>query len=86
MYQENPKSPDIYLVRLFMEKKAIVFKFTLPMDLEGQCIVENRTNTHYDSDQKKFVVPDEVPYDHFIAGQRGEDALSMSDVDSEEKG
>ena len=30
-------------------------------------------------------MPNEVPYDHFIAGQRGEDALSMSDVDSEER-
>ena len=50
MYQESHDSSDIYLVHLYMEKKAIVFKFTLPDDDEGQSIVKNRTNTHYDED------------------------------------
>ena len=34
MYQETPESACIYLVLLFMDKKAVIFKFTLPRDSE----------------------------------------------------
>ena len=50
MYQETPESPEIYLVRLFIDKKAIVFKFTLPSEADEESIVDNRTNTYYDVD------------------------------------
>ena len=43
VFQENPQDTTIFVVRLFIDRPAIIFKFELP-----EHINQNRINSHYD--------------------------------------
>ena len=44
-------------------------------------VLQGRTNTRYDKTRKRFAIPDERDFKKFIPGQRGEDAISDSDLE-----
>jgi len=54
VFQEETNSSEVYLVKLHLEEKPFVFKFTLPTH-----VTENRVNSHFDAQSGKFIVPTE---------------------------
>ena len=56
LFQENHTSTSVFVVRLFMDRPAIIFKFNLPEDVH-----KNRINSYYDRESKTIVIPKEVP-------------------------
>jgi hypothetical protein len=54
VFQEETNSSDVYLVKLHLDEKPFVFKFTLPTH-----VTEDRVNSHFDAKSGKFIVPKE---------------------------
>ena len=56
MFQQKLTSTSVFVVRLFVDRPAVIFKFNLPEDVH-----KNRINSYYDRELKKIVIPKEVP-------------------------
>ena len=60
IFQEEPDSKEVWLVKLYEDKKPIVYKFTLPASVtEG----EGRSapiNSYFDTERNAFMVPPEI--------------------------
>ena len=54
IFQENPKEPVIYIVRLFLDRQPILFKFTLP-----KSVTEDAVNSYWSEEKEKFIVPED---------------------------
>ena len=73
IFQEHTYSNEIYIVKLYKDKQAVVLKFILP-----QHAVANRINTLYMND--RFVIPDEQDYEEDANDERNHpDIVDMSE-------
>lgn len=57
VYLEETNSNDIYLVKLFMNKRPVLFKFSLPEGVNNEKI---NINSKYDSETGNYVVPEDA--------------------------
>ena len=55
LFQEESDSPEIFVVRMFLDKPPNFFKFTFPLKA-----TTDRINTQYDVENERFVIPPEV--------------------------
>ena len=51
-FQESRHSSDIYIVKLFLDRKPHLYKFCLPSE-----IISKGVNSRYDSNLERFIVP-----------------------------
>ena len=52
---EETNSNEIFIVKLFIDKEPIIFKFKLPEDVTAK-----KTNSTWDQAINNFKIPDEV--------------------------
>ena len=55
VFMEDIASTDIYLVKLFLDKEPVVFKFKLPSSTSG-----NLDNSYYDATIENLRVPEDI--------------------------
>ena len=56
---EETNASEIFIIKLFIDKKPVIFKFNLPQD-----VTADKTNSYYDEESNKFVIPEEdIPKD-----------------------
>ena len=56
VYLLETNSTDVYLVKLFLDKPPVLFKFRLP-----SAVIDGRVNSYYSMKTKNFIVPkDEI--------------------------
>jgi hypothetical protein len=53
VFQEETDSPEIYVVKLHLDKKSILYKFTLPTSLTSS----HHINSYFDEKMDNFVIP-----------------------------
>jgi len=56
VFQQTKKSNEVFVIRLFLDRPAIIFKINLPENFH-----KNRENATFDADKGKFVIPNEKP-------------------------
>jgi len=58
LFQEDSNSPQVFLLRLYVDKPAYLFKFSFP-----ESVTEGLVNTFFDFDTNKFSIPKEAVVD-----------------------
>jgi hypothetical protein len=55
LFQEETNSPEVFLLRLFIDKPALFFKFSFP-----QSVTEGLINVVYDNTAQRFIIQKEA--------------------------
>ena len=81
IFQETTYSSELYLVKLFDDSEAILFKFKLPDNAHKG---RNRVNTVYSRDEGRFIIPQDHEIDHSEYLMSNTSLLGHSEMDCDD--